>query len=66
MPTPKPRIETPNLQLWCCDCFNALKELPDNSIDLVLTDPPYGTTACAWDSVLDLGRLWPAPIRAAR
>jgi site-specific DNA-methyltransferase (adenine-specific) len=32
------------------DAFELLKQLPDNSIDLVLTDPPYNTTQLKWDS----------------
>lgn len=31
------------------DCFNILPEIEDNSIDCILTDPPYGVTACKWD-----------------
>ena len=37
------------------DCLEEMKKIPDGSIDLVLTDPPYGTTACKWDSVIPLG-----------
>ncbi len=40
------------------DCFNILPSLESKSIDLVLCDPPYGTTACKWDTVLDLGKMW--------
>ena len=40
------------------NCFNTFKRIPDKSIDLVLTDPPYGVTACQWDIVPDLDRLW--------
>lgn len=40
------------------DCLERMKEIPDNSVDLVLTDPPYGTTACKWDSVIDLALMW--------
>ena len=40
------------------DCLEAMQGLPDNSIDLVLTDMPYGTTACKWDAVLDLALVW--------
>jgi len=40
------------------DCFEALKRIEDKSIDLILTDPPYGVTACKWDIVPDLDRLW--------
>jgi DNA modification methylase len=39
-------------------CLDRLKEVPDNSVDLVLCDPPYGTTRNKWDSVIDLTRLW--------
>ena len=35
-----------------------MKEIPDNSIDMVLTDPPYGTTACKWDSVIPFEPMW--------
>lgn len=35
-----------------------MKDIPDNSIDMVLTDPPYGTTACKWDTVIDFELMW--------
>ena len=40
------------------DCLDRLREVPDNSIDMVLADPPYGTTACKWDSVIPLDLMW--------
>lgn len=40
------------------DCLERMKEIPDNSIDMVLTDPPYGTTACKWDSVIPFEPMW--------
>ena len=40
------------------DCLEEMAKLPDNSIDMVLTDPPYGTTACKWDSILPLDPMW--------
>lgn len=40
------------------DCLSLLPSLPDNSIDMVLADPPYGTTQCKWDSVIDLSAMW--------
>ena len=46
------------MTLYNDDCFHILPQLEDNSIDLVLCDPPYGTTACKWDTVLDLERMW--------
>lgn len=40
------------------DCLANLANLKDNSVDLVLTDLPYGTTACQWDSIIPLDKLW--------
>ena len=40
------------------DCLERMKEIPDESVDLILTDPPYGTTACKWDSVIPLEPMW--------
>ena len=40
------------------DCLEAMKSIPDGSIDLVLTDPPYGTTSCKWDSIIPLEQMW--------
>ena len=40
------------------DCLELMKDIPDNSIDMVLTDPPYGTTACKWDTVIDFDLMW--------
>ena len=49
---------TSNIQLYQGDCLEVMKNIPDKSVDLVLTDPPYGTTACKWDSVIDLEKMW--------
>lgn len=40
------------------DCLQLLREVPDNSIDMVLADPPYGTTRNAWDTVIPMAPLW--------
>lgn len=40
------------------DCLDLMKGIPGNSIDMVLTDPPYGTTACKWDIVIPLEPMW--------
>ena len=40
------------------DCLEKMKDIPDGSIDMILTDPPYGTTACKWDSVIPLEPMW--------
>jgi site-specific DNA-methyltransferase (adenine-specific) len=45
-------------KIYLEDCFETFKKIPDKSIDLILTDPPYGVTACKWDIVPDLDRLW--------
>ncbi len=44
--------------LWQGDCLELMKNIPDESVDLVLTDPPYGTTACKWDSVIPFEPMW--------
>lgn len=40
------------------DCLKLMFDLPDNSVDMVCCDMPYGTTACKWDTVLPLDMLW--------
>ena len=40
------------------DCLDLLRSVPDASVDMVLADLPYGTTACSWDSIIPLDRLW--------
>lgn len=47
-----------NLWLMQGDCLERMKEIPDGSVDMVLTDPPYGTTQNKWDSVIDLKSMW--------
>ena len=46
------------IDLKCGDCLEVMKDIPDKSVDLVLTDPPYGTTACKWDSIIPLEPMW--------
>jgi len=41
------------------DCLERMKEIPEGNVDMVLTDPPYGTTQNKWDSVLPLDKMWP-------
>lgn len=40
------------------DCLERMAEIPDGSVDMVLADLPFGTTRCAWDSVIPLEPLW--------
>ena len=44
--------------LYNGDCLEVMKSIPDGSIDAIITDPPYGTTACKWDSVIDFDLMW--------
>lgn len=46
------------MKLINADCLEAMKHIPDNSIDMCLTDPPYGTTACKWDIVIPFEPMW--------
>ena len=40
------------------DCLERMKEIESGSVDMILTDPPYGTTACKWDSIIQLEPMW--------
>lgn len=40
------------------DCLELMKDIPDESIDFICCDPPYGTTSIKWDEVLDYGQMW--------
>ena len=46
------------IQLIKGDCLEVMKQIPTGSIDAIITDPPYGTTACKWDSVIDFELMW--------
>lgn len=45
--------------LYLGDCLEVMKKIPDGSVDMVLCDLPYGTTACKWDEVIEMDLLWP-------
>jgi site-specific DNA-methyltransferase (adenine-specific) len=47
-----------NIDLRHGDCLEIMKQIPNESIDMILCDLPYGTTACKWDSLVDLDKLW--------
>lgn len=49
---------TPNIRIVHGDALTGMAALPDQSIDLVLSDPPYGITDCTWDRKPDLKALW--------
>ena len=46
------------MELHNLDCFEAFKLIPDNSVDMVCADPPYGTTSIEWDNILDFTKMW--------
>lgn len=45
-------------KIICGDCLEVMPQIPDKSIDMILCDLPYGTTACKWDSRIPLESLW--------
>jgi len=45
-------------QLILGDCLEVMKDIPNQSIDMILCDLPYGTTNCKWDSIINLTLLW--------
>ena len=40
------------------DCLEVMKGIPDKSVDMILADLPYGTTACKWDTIIPFEPLW--------
>ena len=40
------------------DCLEVMKDIPDKVVDLILCDLPYGVSACKWDSILPMDKLW--------
>lgn len=47
-----------NIQLIHGDCLVEMQKMPDKSVDAIICDLPYGTTACAWDSIIPFDKLW--------
>ena len=45
-------------QLYKGDCLEIMRQIPDKSVDMILCDLPYGTTACKWDTVIPFEPLW--------
>lgn len=44
--------------IYLGDCLELMKNIEDKSIDCIICDLPYGTTACKWDSIIDLASMW--------
>lgn len=47
-----------DMQLMQGDCLELMKRIPDGSVDMILCDLPYGTTACKWDTIIPFEPLW--------
>lgn len=54
------------MNLYNGDCLELMAKLPAHSVDLILTDPPYGTTNCKWDSVINFSKMWEQINRIAK
>ena len=46
------------IKLMHGDCLDLMKDIPDRSVDMVMCDPPYGTTGCKWDVVIPFEPMW--------
>lgn len=46
------------IEAWLGDCLDRMKEIPDGSVSAIIADPPYGTVACAWDSIIPFEPMW--------
>ncbi len=47
-----------DIELWLGDCLELMDNIPNGSIDAIITDLPYGTTACKWDVVIPFESMW--------
>ena len=45
-------------KIYCGDCLELMPQIENGEIDLILTDLPYGTTACAWDEIIPFEPMW--------
>jgi site-specific DNA-methyltransferase (adenine-specific) len=48
----------PSISLYNEDCLETMRRIPDGSVDLMLTDPPYGTTEIIWDKHINIAEMW--------
>lgn len=55
-----------DVQLFRGDCLEIMPSIESESVDLILADLPYGTTQCAWDSIIPLEPLWDQYLRIAK
>lgn len=55
-----------SIDLFQGDCLPLMSSLPDQSVDTILNDPPYGTTQASWDIAIDLDELWKQYLRVLK
>lgn len=60
------KVTIGNAELWHGDCLELMQSIPDGSVDMILCDLPYGTTACKWDTVIPFEPLWAQYRRIAK
>lgn len=53
-------------KIYNMDCLEGMKQLEDKQVDMILCDLPYGTTACEWDEVIPLDKMWKEMIRISK
>lgn len=53
-------------QFWNGDCLAMMRDIPNASVDMILADLPYGTTACKWDTIIPFAPLWSEYWRIAK
>lgn len=60
MPTTTRPVRVPVIQLLHGDCLEQMAELPDQCVDAIITDVPFGVTSIGWDAVIPLDAMWQA------
>jgi len=58
LPEPYYHDESSGITIYHGDCLEVMRGIPEGSVDMVLADPPYGTTACKWDTIIPLEPMW--------
>ena len=53
-------------EIWHGDCLELMKDIPDKSVDMILCDLPYGTTACKRDTIIPFDKLWEQYLRIVK
>lgn len=56
--SPQPPMTACSAQVFLGDCLIIMPKIKSNSVDMVLADLPYGTTACKWDAIISFDQLW--------